>query len=160
MKKAILSSFAIVAIALFSSCAKEEDVDVVYGNTNITSKTLTVYASQWVFLDPEFYVDIAMPEINQNVLDKGAVMVYGKNSFGEWEALPNTTPIDGSYSEVYTFSIWSGYLTLYKTDTDLLTSAPGDMEIKVVILSLKSMLQNSDVNWNNYSEVSQRFNLK
>lgn len=158
MKNVILSSLAVLSIALFSSCKKDEDV--VYGNTNIVSKTMTVYASQWVFLDPEYYVDIAMPEINQSILTNGAVMVYKKNIYDEWEALPNTTPIDGNYSEVYTFSIWNGYLTLYKTDTDLLTLSPDDMEIKVVILSLKSMLQNTDVNWNNYSEVSQRFNLK
>jgi hypothetical protein len=148
----ILSAFA------FTSCTKDEDI--VYGNTNIFSKTLTVYGSQWYFVDPTYVVDIPVAEINQSIMDNGAVMVYYRNGYGEWQALPNTFPVASTYASVYAFSYWNGFVSLYKTDTDLITLAPTDMDVKIVVLSLKSMMENQDVNWNNYSEVSSRFNLK
>jgi len=160
MKKQNFLLLALFAIFTFTSCQKEVDTDVVYGNTNIFSKTLTVYASQWYFVDPSYAVDITVAEINQSIMDNGAVMVYYRNGYGEWQALPNTFPVTNTYASVYAFSFGNGYLSLYKTDTDLLTLPPGDLDVKIVVLSLKSMMENPDINFNNYSEVSSRFNLK
>ena len=160
MKKFNVLVLALFAVLAFTSCQKEEDVDIVYGNTNIFSKTLTVYGSQWYFVSPTYAVDLAVAEINQSVVDNGAVMVYYRNGYGEWQAMPNTIPVASTYASVYAFSFWNGHVSLYKTDTDLITLAPTDMDVKIVVLSLKSMMENQDVNWNNYSEVSSRFNLK
>lgn len=160
MKKLNAFVLGLVAVLAFTSCQKEEDVDIVYGNTNMLSKTLTVYGSQWYFVDPDYIADIPVAEINQSVVDNGAVMVYYRNGFGEWHAMPNTIPVTSTYASVYSFSYWNGYVSLYKIDTDLITGTPGDLDVKIVVLSLKSMMENQDVNWNNYSEVSSRFNLK
>jgi hypothetical protein len=160
MKNLKLLFFALISALAFTSCQKEEDVDIVYGNTNMLSKTLTVYGSQWYFVDPTYIVDIVVPEITQNVVDNGAVMAYYRNGYGEWQAMPITNPMDNTYASVYAFSFWNGHVSLYKTDTDLITGTPGDMDVKIVVLSLKSMMENQDVNWNDYSEVSSRFNLK
>jgi hypothetical protein len=160
MKKLNVFLLGFVAVLAFSSCQKEEDVDIVYGNTNMLSKTLTVYGSQWYFVDPTYVVDIPVAEINQSTMDNGAVMVYYRNGYGEWQAMPNTIPVTSTYASVYAFSYWNGYVSLYKTDTDLITGTPGDMDVKIVVLSLKAMMENQDVNWNSYSEVSSRFNLK
>ena len=112
-------------------------------------------------MDPQYVVDIAVPEVTQSVVDNGAVMVYTPNQFGEWVALPNTFPQSGGYSSVYHFSHWLGYVSLYKTDTDYTTPAlPADMQVKIVTIGEKTMLNNPAVNWNKYSEVSDYFDLK
>jgi hypothetical protein len=160
MKNLKLLFFALISAFAFTSCQKEEDVDIVYGNTNMLSKTLTVYGSQWYFIDPTYIVDIVVPEITQDVVDNGAVMAYYRNGYGEWQAMPITNPMDNTYSSVYAFSVWNGHVSLYKTDTDLLTLTPTDMDVKMVIFSLKSEMENYDIDWNNYSEVSSHFNLK
>ena len=160
MNKNGLLIISILVAFVLPSCQKEEDVDIVYGNTNMLSKTLTVYGSQWYFVDPTYIVDIVVPEITQDVVDNGAVMAYYRNGYGEWQAMPITNPMDNTYASVYAFSFWNGHVSLYKTDTDLLTLSPTDMDVKLVIFSLKSEMENYDIDWSNYSEVSAHFNLK
>ena len=127
-KTAILSMLTLLVL---SSCGKSK-----YGNTDISSSTFTV---TWIFEDPSYTTTLDVPEITQDVLDNGAVMVYMSNFDGVWTALPCTIPMSTSYASTYTPKIYFGGVTIIQTDTDLLSLDPGLLEFKVVVLTQKQM---------------------
>jgi hypothetical protein len=105
-------------------------------------------------------VDLSVPEITQAVVDNGAVMVYYENMYGEWEAMPNTVAVSTNYSTVYSFSHWSGHVSLYVFDTDWLTLSPDDMNIKIVIISERQLMQDASIDWTNYEDVTAKLNIE
>jgi hypothetical protein len=98
-------------------------------------------------------------DITQEILDKGAVMVYMDNGNNEWIALPCTIPIDGNYSSTYTPVHSLGKVRVWKTDTDLLTIDPGITNMKVVVVSEHGLAQKPDLDWTDYDAVSKALNL-
>jgi hypothetical protein len=149
MKRILFLS--VVIVALFNSCSKDK-----YGNTDISSDT---YMVGWTFVDPSYRTDITEPLINQDVIDNGAVMVYKSNDNGGWVALPCTLPIDATYASTYSFVIYDGGVTIWKTDTDLLTLDPGVTTFKVVILSKHGLIQHPNLDLTDYDAVEKEFNL-
>jgi hypothetical protein len=162
MKKTICFVFALSSLVLFNGCSKDvpEHTHENYGNSQISSTSYTVFNWEWTFLDPEYYVDLSVPEITQAVVDNGAVMVYYENTYGEWEAMPNTVAVTSNYSTVYSFSHWLGHVSLYVFDTDWLTLSPDDMNIKIVIISEKQLMQDASVDWTNYQDVMAKLNIE
>ena len=146
MKKKIYL-FALLSLTLFSSCKKK-----TYGNTDTETNT---YSVSWTWEDPSYTCTISDPAITQEVVDKGAVLVYISNGNGGWVALPCTIPIDGTYSSTYTPTHYVGGVKIWKTDTDLLTLDPGTSSIKLVILSQHALLENPNVDWTDYKEVEE-----
>jgi hypothetical protein len=149
MKRILFLS--VVIVALFNSCSKDK-----YGNTDISSDT---YVVGWNFVDPSYRTDITEPLINQDVIDNGAVMVYKSNDNGGWVALPCTLPIDATYASTYSFVIYDGGVTIWKTDTDLLTLDPGVTTFKVVILSKHGLIQHPNLDLTDYDAVEKELNL-
>ncbi len=137
--------------AFLSSCRKYDA-----GNTDITSDTFTV---TWNYLDPSYYCEMNIPAVTQDVLDNGAVMVYIQNNSGNWIALPCTLPIDGNYSSTYTPVHSLGKVSVWKTDTDLLTLDPGISTFKVVVVSEHGLAQKPDLDWTDYETVSKALKL-
>ena len=140
-----------VLVVLFSSCNKDK-----YGNTDISSDT---YDVSWTFVDPSYKTVISEPLINQDIIDNGAVMVYKSNGNGGWIALPYTLPIDATYSSTYSFVIFDGGVTVWKTDTDLLTLDPGVTTFKVVVLSQHGLIQHPNLDLTDYVSVEKELNL-
>ena len=74
-----------------TSCSKEE-----YGNT--TTETNTYNSGSWVFIDPSYVTQISVPQITQDVLDNGAVLVYVETGEGQYSQLPVTLYTNADYS--------------------------------------------------------------
>ena len=149
MKKTAFLSLLLVFI--MSSCNKNN-----YGNTNIFSVTYTV---SWEFEDPSYVTYVDVPEITQDVLDNGAIMVYMSNDSGGWTALPCTLPMAASYASTYTPEFYKGYVKIVQTDTDLLTVDPGVMDFKVVVLTQKQLTAHPNLVLTDYSSVKEELNL-
>ena len=150
MKNLLFLSAAV--LFLFSNCTKE-----TYGNTDIYSDT---YTADWTFDDPSYRVTISEAKITQDVIDNGAVMVYISNGSGGWIALPCTLPQTASYASTYSYVLHSGGVTVWKTDTDLLTLDPGAYGVfKIVVLSQHGLKQHPDLNLTDYEEVKKELNL-
>jgi hypothetical protein len=149
MKRIIF--FSAILVALFTSCSKK-----TYGNTDITSDTYTV---SWTFDDPSYKTDIPEPLITQDIIDNGAVMVYISNNNGGWVALPFTLPMDNTYSSTFSYVLYNGGLTVWKTDTDMLTLDPGMTTFKVVILSQHGLIQHPGLDLTDYEAVEKELNL-
>lgn len=149
MKRILFLS--VVLVALFNSCSKDK-----YGNTDISSDT---YVLGWTFVDPSYKAVISEPLINQDIIDNGAVMVYKSNGNGGWVALPCTLPIDATYASTYSFVIYDGGVTVWKTDTDLLTLDPGVTTFKVVILSQHGLIQHPNLDMTDYDAVEKELQL-
>lgn len=135
---------------ILSGCQKES-----YGNTDITSDTYTV---SWVFDDPSYKTTISEPQITQDIIDNGAVMVYKSNGNGGWIALPYTLPIDNTYSSTFSYVLYDGGVTVWKTDTDLLTLDPGTSTFKIVILSQHGLIKHPNLDLTDYKEVEKALN--
>ena len=149
MKKIVF--LTAILVALFTNCSKNK-----YGNTDITSDT---YVVGWTFDDPSYKTQISEPLITQDIIDNGAVMVYMSNGNGGWIALPCTLPQDATYSSTYSFVLYDGGLTVWKTDTDMLTLDPGTTTFKVVILSQHGLIQHPDLDLTDYKAVEKELNL-
>ena len=149
MRKIFLLSA--ILIALFTSCSKNK-----YGNTDIISDTYTV---SWTFVDPSYKTEISESLITQDIIDNGAVMVYKSNGNGGWIALPYTLPLNATYSSTYSFVLYDGGLTVWKTDTDMLTLDPGTTTFKVVILSQHGLIQHPGLDLTDYEAVEKELNL-
>jgi hypothetical protein len=149
MKRIIFLSA--ILVALFTSCSKNK-----YGNTDIISDTYTV---SWTFVDPSYKTEISESLITQDIIDNGAVMVYKSNGNGGWIALPYTLPLNATYSSTYSFVLYDGGLTVWKTDTDMLTLDPGTTTFKVVILSQHGLIQHPGLDLTDYEAVEKELNL-
>lgn len=149
MKRIIFLSA--ILVALFTSCSKNK-----YGNTDIISDTYTV---SWTFVDPSYKTEISESLITQDIIDNGAVMVYKSNGNGGWIALPYTLPLNATYSSTYSFVLYDGGLTVWKTDTDMLTLDPGTTTFKVVILSQHGLIQHPGLDLTDYKAVEKELNL-
>ena len=149
MKRIIFLSA--ILVALFTSCSKNK-----YGNSDIISDTYTV---SWTFVDPSYKTEISESLITQDIIDNGAVMVYKSNGNGGWIALPYTLPLNATYSSTYSFVLYDGGLTVWKTDTDMLTLDPGTTTFKVVILSQHGLIQHPGLDLTDYKAVEKELNL-
>lgn len=101
-----------------------------------------------------------LSDITQNIVDNGAVHTYMSNGSGGWEPLPLTLYPSSTYSRTYTAVHYLNGVTLWVNDSDLnLPSDPGTRSFKVVAVAASAKIANPDVDYTNYEEVKQTFNL-
>jgi len=136
------------------------------GNANVVSKTFTATQISWT--DKTIYgtnykvATLNMPEITQNIIDNGAVLVYG-GFFWEspWSALPISFFETGKTS-YYTYGIATGKVTLrVHNSTNAVPSTPG-IPFRVVVIEGKAAgkARSNGVNLNDYEQTKAYFNLK
>jgi len=141
MKRILL---ALMMTAALSACEKGEKGDP--GNANVIgTNAATYYPSDWIqTTSGTWLLDIAAPDITQDVVDYGLVMVYIKANANTWTALPAT--IDGT--EIL-FSISPATITV-----EMNNSTPvGALTFRAVIVPSNARKANPGVNWYNYEEV-------
>ncbi|MFI5218370.1 MAG: collagen-like protein [Bacteroidia bacterium] len=173
MKKLLKIFMMLASISLLISCAKDGETgpqgpagvngtngtNGQDGNANVHTQTFTV--SNWYYIAPSYGVDIADFDITQDIVDNGLVMVYTSNGSGGWQALPYTAYPSSSYSSTYVFVHYLNGVTIWKTDSDLTQPVnPGTRTYKVIAVAEAPRIANPNVNWNNYEEVKETFNLK
>jgi hypothetical protein len=165
----IMTVIAGVALTLgltLASCAKKGDTgpagpagtNGTNGNANVVSSTIT--SSNWVYNSPSWGITFTYPAITQNIIDKGAVLVYMKVGQA-YNQLPLTIYQSATYSSSYEVSTNVGTVGIFVTDSDLTQpNNPGSQTFKIVVIAASQKLANPNVNYNDYASVKKAFNLQ
>ncbi len=145
MKKSI-TKFAMILsmIALFSNCKKAEmgpkgetgaaGPQGVTGNANVKSKTYNNLT--WAYAAPQMVTSINIPEITQDIVDNGAVIVAMETSGGKFSPLPISIYYTG-YQALVDYEYFNGGVKIYIANTELQEPAnPGNtLKFKVTIMA-------------------------
>ena len=142
---------------MFSACTKEGPAGKD-GNANVVSSSMT--ALNWSYNAPNWTVSFNIASITQDIVDRGAVLAYVKvgNNFSQ---LPLTFYQDPAYStSVGVLTVLGGVLVTW-TDSDLTQPInPGPQVFKFVVISASSRQQHPNIDYTNYEEVKNAFNLE
>lgn len=163
MKKTLISGMFALTVLLFGACSKPKDgapgAQGPQGNANVQSSIYTV--TSWGYTAPEYYVNLTVSAITQDIINTGAVLVYQTTGAADVQ-LPYTWYPSASYSETWTPLITLSNVKIVVTDSDLTQPAnPGaGVQFKVVVMASRSMLQNPHINFKNFASVKKAFNLK
>lgn len=162
MKIKSLLAICIIALSLIG-CTKEgaqgpAGKDGTNGNANVVSSSIT--SSSWVYNNPSWEIAFSYAAITQDIIDRGAVLVYMKVG-SAYNQIPITFYPANNYSRTYDISSNVGSVTIYCTDSDLTQPTnPGIQTFKIVVISASQLIKNPNVDLNNYSIVKQAFQLQ
>lgn len=127
------------------------------GNANVISTTITV--SDWTtWGSGRYYTEVAIPEITQDIIDHGAVVVY----MAEWEywlALPFSWNPDNNVTLSYYYAIKAGMIDFEISRSDQASDDPGTKEFKIVIIGGSALAAHPDLNLDDYQAVKAEFGL-
>lgn len=146
--KRILIGLLAAASLLATGCTKEyytQQYTVVEG-LGMTLVDFNIKNNNWAVRDVVngnadegyFQATLEVPEITQDVVDQGIVMVYRRYEDGVFTPLPSMLTEkteDGLYYTTYVDFEWSkGKVNIFVTASDLYAgSFPGDMSFRVAI---------------------------
>lgn len=158
-----------------SSCKKAEKGDMgpqgtagingtngTNGNANVKTMTVTVTAVDWTASGSGGMQStvITNTNITQDIIDKGAIMVYMVNA-GQTSALPLMMYPSSSYGINMQFTASLNSLAITVQRTDLVAAVnPGTLTYKIVTIAASAKMQNPNVNYSDYKAVQRAFNLK
>ncbi len=139
------------------------------GNANVQSGTVVVSARDWTWDSDacNWYLDLEWDQIDENMVDYGAVLVYMENptEFYAWHQLPLTLYPTDQYSSTLETIHYDFALTIYWTNSDLQRHENPcdfyntDMEFKVVLIDALSYSKYQNEDLTNYETVKQIFNI-
>ena len=173
MKKLSLICLAMLAVFTMASCRGPKGDP---GNANVASSTVTIndYDWEWVriYSDAQgnergqYMVTIDYPDINSNVFNYGAVLVY-MDVRGTWSQLPMTyyyPESEGNDVYLYEASIEvetldDGAVRLFWTESDLWKVCPDTHRFKIVAIEASVYDHRSDVDYSNYEAVKNAFQI-
>ncbi len=171
----IISIIVIIAFT-FTSCGKDgaigpegpqgpEGPAGENASASVSSFYYTIFEDEWqTFGDPGigfgFIGAMDFPEITEDVLNYGAVLVYLYQDNSLF-SLPTTfiNPEDGGYLTSIWVTLQYQQVLITFQDSDVNTINPGDQEFKVVIIEGDIPIPES-LNLKNYQEVKEYFKLK
>lgn len=167
MKKTIFKTtmLCLVAGLTFSSCKKETgpkgDTGAIgpqgpAGNANV--KTTIVSNQTWVYSAPAYIATMSAPNITQEIVDKGAVLVYLENA-GTYIQLPITLYNNG-YQTLVDFEHYLGTVRVSWADSDLTQPVAPTSNIKFKIVTIASSGMIKNVNTADYNEVKTALKLQ
>ena len=158
-----INTFSFISLMLiFFGCEKEGPAGPAGpagadGNANVVSTNVT--SSAWVYVNSSWEISFAYPEITQEIINSGAVLVYIKVN-ESYNQLPLTFYQSQEYSTSIQVSTYNGGVTMFWSDSDLVQPInPGSQTFKIVVIASSVMRQNPNVNYNNYEDVSRAFDL-
>lgn len=104
------------------------------GNANVKSKTYTNLT--WVYVAPTLVTTLSVPEVTQDIVDNGAVMVALENTPNHYLPLPLTLYYSG-YQALIDYEYYPSGIKIYISNTELLEPAqPGaNLKFKVTIMA-------------------------
>ena len=161
--KNLFKKIAILGIAMIAfGCSKDgangtNGTNGTNGNANVgATADFTILPSNWQSSGNLKYVSITNNSITQSIVNSGIVMVYQKsNTDGSYTALPfSNQGIDRGF----TFGLNYLQITLSAYNGSAITISTNTV-IRAVIISASNKMANPNVNWNNYSEVKDKFKL-
>ena len=130
------------------------------GNANVKSVTVSTVAADWTGDGVAGYsITINAPIITADIVATGAVMCYMDIS-GTTYALPYSYLYNG-FTRHMLFDYAAGTLTVDRRDDDGATTNPGssNAKIKIVAISSSGLIQHPNVDFSNYEEVKEAFDL-
>ncbi len=158
--KNLFKKMAILSVAMIVFGCSKDGEKGADGNANVQSVTATVTPSQWVFNSSNnmWSYDYSTNLITASTLSSGLVNCYFFDSqSGGYTAMPcNVSGFNflfGFNAGVIKFSLGTS------GSTNLSNSRPSsNISFRIVIVPSASGKMN--INWNNYEEVKNKFNLK
>lgn len=135
-------------------------VDGADGNANVRSENIVVTVSDWVGDGDGYDATKASTVITQEIADDGAVLCYLKEG-NEYIPMPVTFSAgQGLWVSHILFTYEPNLINFTVYDDDGLTDQPGTTTFKVVAIASSQLVNNPDINFENYDEVRQAFNLE
>lgn len=165
MKKTIIIGMYALTLLTFGACKKAKDgapgAQGPQGNANVDYSIFNVPASSWGYTSPSYYAALIVPSITQDIIDKGAVLVYYQTGTNTYTQLPLTFFPTATYSELWEVVSSLNQVQVQITDSDLTApNAPPACTFKVVTMASRSMLSKPNVDFRNFESVKNAFNLK
>lgn len=148
MKKTILKGITLCLImcATLTSCKKAEagpkgdkgeagsaGINGSNGNANVKTKTFTNLV--WIYNTPVYETTIAMTEINQNIVDNGAVIIALENTPGHYLTLPLTLYYTG-YQALVDYEYYAGGVKIYISNSQLVQPSVPSSSLKFKITAI------------------------
>jgi hypothetical protein len=161
---------ALLIPMLISSCAKDGDTGPQGppgpASTLVKTMSFTLTPGDWQtsgspgLPNHALYVPIFLSAIDQDIMNTGAVIGYiGSTDFG-FSIFPFVDYLQGGLQSEYRCAYLLNTFEVNVHNSDYSTpTVSQDMEIRVVIIDGSGRAMNPDINWNNYSEVANRFKL-
>jgi hypothetical protein len=161
--------FLVLLLSFFiTSCGKEGPVgkdgvgapgiNGVDGNANVRSATKAIFNGNWQnSSDLSAEASLDFPIVTEDIANTGLVMVYLQyQNSTNWIAMPFSISGQG-YTENFGFSFTAGKVVL-QDYTDVAPLIKPDGMIRVVAVSSEGRM--APVNWNEYEDVKNYFELK
>jgi len=152
--------FFLGILILCFSCSKDNpDPSSVQARTFLTN--------DWSYEAPEYINDLIVPELTSSNINSASVNVYFSiDDGGNWTALPYTQYNGSSPNYFMNFTTRIHYVRISWIYNTFLSEGRDPnkyygktVQFKVVVTSSTARQANSDVDFNNYNEVKERFNL-
>ena len=145
MKKGLLMLVSLIVI--LSSCEKEEGLDGKDGNANVKTEIIEIYGYEWEHNDPFYGVDKSSSLLTADIIRNGSSHLYLESSEDVWIALPYST---------MGFGVGIGEVGIF-TEGDVINQTT---TLKLVVISGIMQAKSSNVNFNDYNEVKEVFNIR
>lgn len=142
-----------IGMIVLMGCRKNAGTPGKDGNANVIG-TNEVTVTTWTQLGPLWKAEINVNDITSDIVDKGLVQVFKK--YGpEWWALTDINVGNMTY-----FGYGVGYVSIMNSNANGTTPIyPGNVTFRVVIISSSNLAAHPDVDFLNYKEVKDAFNL-
>ena len=158
MKKIFPLFVAVLPLITFQYCKKGDPGPE--GNANVLSKTFSPANITWNSVT-EFgtnykVADLDIPQITDDIITNGAVLVYAGLLFSEqtWTALPVSFSENG-VTKLWTFGVKAGAVRLRYSQSNNITPSSPTIAFKVVYMTGKavSLAKRKGINLSNYTGV-------
>lgn len=123
------------------------------GNANIKNYATTINSTDWVGSNLTRKATISVPNITQEILNTGLIMVYTQDAFSsQWYATPFSVAINANTTWSYHYVADVGQIVYHSTSNDG-NPFTGNLNIRIVTASADGLVRNPDLDWSEYNEV-------
>lgn len=137
------------------------------GSANVKSKTFQpatiTWASTSMYGTNYLTASLAIPQITQDIVNNGVVLVYGGFFFGSdsWTALP-ISYLEANVTNHYSFGIKLGSVTLRCHQSNNITPGTPSIPFRILIISGAALARKSSPlpDYNNYKAVCQYYGIQ
>lgn len=172
MKNLIVATSLVLIAFMFSSCDTDDNTSYQTDDINAYSEFIKIKTTDWQYDDagPRHYVRYNMSKIDENVINRGAVLVYMAEigtTANRWRLMPRTEVFFNREKDSILYTIEWGYWIepgilemeyFISKDWDL--SPQNEVEVKIVVLDDLDDYDMSKVNIENYEEVKSKFKIE
>jgi hypothetical protein len=152
----------LVTATLFTNCNKGDTgpagADGTNGNANVKSQTSTNL--NWTFNNAtlQFETNISVPAITQDIVDRGAVLVYLQDG-GTSSQLPVSGFVDAATILYFDFEYSIGNVKMIVSNSDLDNSIVPQSTLRFKIVAMSASARAAHPNLNEYKDIQSVYHL-